>query len=133
MECDLMGTSSSDGPEPSLPATPDGVQGSLGGTRADGLVGLGEHHFHGAIPSVAADLPISRRTSIVCLHRHLSVVRISLFNLGQEHSLEVVCMEQLPYLVLLGRDVPEFEQLLRKAVERLRSSQWRKKILRMDS
>lgn len=64
---------------------------------------------------VPANCPPHCWTSVACLHRHtqrLPVVRVTLQYHSQAQDVDLVQTEELPYPLLLGRDAPNFQELV---------------------
>ncbi|XP_054841809.1 uncharacterized protein LOC129333892 [Eublepharis macularius] len=65
-----------------------------------------------------AGLPVVRTATVACFHGHSEtypVVRVPLSCQGRTWEVELARVTNLPYPVLLGRDVPEFHQHLQAA------------------
>lgn len=67
---------------------------------------------------VGPEWPVLGSIVITCFHGHAEqcpVVQAQFHYHSQLHVLEVACMPHLPYPALLGRDAPEFAEMLQRA------------------
>lgn len=90
----------------------------LAGLRREALLDSGSTISMVRANLVLPDLPMLRWTHILCFSNHphkWSIKPIPTTVAGWPVILEAVCVTQLPYPALLGRDFPAFRTLLHEA------------------